>query len=542
MNDLTAIERAPREVLTRLQTQRLRRIVAWASERVPLYRERLGQAGIGPEDIRSLADLTRLPFTTKSDFRDAYPYGLLAVPLDEIVRIHASSGTTGKPTVVAYTRRDIAMWSDVMARTLMMGGVGPGDVLHNAYGYGLFTGGLGFHYGGERAGAAVIPISGGFTERQLTALTDLGSTVLCSTPSYALHLAEAIAEAGLAPKDLKLRVGFFGAEPWTEGMRDALESSLDLVALNIYGLSEIVGPGVSVECPERSGMHVAEDHFLAEIVDPSTLEPVGPGVTGELVFTTLTKEALPLLRYRTRDLTSIDPEPCRCGRTLVRIARITGRTDDMLIVRGVNVYPSQIEHALMQVPQVEPHYLLVLRRETALDTLEVRVESSHEVAAAGADAMRGLEAQVRRRIHEVIGLTAEVTVVPPKTIERSAGKAKRVQDLRGEEPHEYLAGIPIRPLPCSSDSQPGRPAAAQASRPSSTGAPDAPLQPADREGVRGLDKTQHPRHRKRHPAEMGAREVTQLSRFALIIGVAAMLTACASMHGLAVLEGAASHS
>jgi phenylacetate-CoA ligase len=428
--NLIAVERAPREELARLQVDRLRRIVGWAAERVPLYGERLRAAGVAPADIRSLDDVRRLPFTAKGDFRDTYPYGLLAVPLDEVVRLHASSGTTGKPTIVAYTRRDLDMWSDVMARTLMMGGVGPGDVLHNAYGYGLFTGGLGFHYGGERVGAAVIPISGGFTERQLMAFTDLGSTVLCSTPSYALHLAEAVAEAGIAPKELALRVGFFGAEPWTDGMRDVLESSLDLMALNIYGLSEVVGPGVSVECPERRGMHVAEDHFLPEIIDPVTLDPVPPGVTGELVLTTLTKEALPVLRYRTRDLTSIDPEPCRCGRTLVRIARITGRSDDMLIIRGVNVYPSQIEHALMQVPDVEPHYLLVVRRESALDSLEVRVEGVAEVAAAGDEGMRALADRAQRRIHEVIGLTATVTVVPPKTLERSVGKAQRVRDLR----------------------------------------------------------------------------------------------------------------
>jgi phenylacetate-CoA ligase len=431
MNDLTAVERIPRAELERLQLERLRTLVARVEQRVPLYRERLRAAGVTAADLTSLADLRRLPFTAKADFRDTYPYGLLAVPLDEVVRIHASSGTTGKPTVVAYTRADVELWARVMARTLRAGGVGPGDVLQNAYGYGLFTGGLGFHYGGERVGAAVVPISGGFTERQLAALTDLGATVLCCTPSYALHLAEAVEEAGLRAKDLRLRVGFFGAEPWTEGMRDAIESRLDLMALNIYGLSEVIGPGVSVECPERRGMHVAEDHFLPEIIDPRTLDPVPPGVTGELVFTTLTKEALPVLRYRTRDLTSIDPDPCPCGRTLVRIGRITGRTDDMLIVRGVNVYPSQIEHALLQVPDVVPHYLLVLRRESALDTLEVRVEGQAAVVAAGPDAMQMLAGRVRRRIHEVIGITAEVTVVPPRSLERSVGKARRVEDLRG---------------------------------------------------------------------------------------------------------------
>jgi phenylacetate-CoA ligase len=430
VNELTAIERFPRAELERLQLGRLRRQVARAAERVPLYRERLRAAGVTASDIRSLNDLSLLPFTAKDDFRATYPFGLLAVPMEEVVRLHASSGTTGKPTVVAYTRRDVELWAEVMARTLMMGGVGRGDVVHNAYGYGLFTGGLGFHYGGERVGAAVIPISGGFTDRQLMALTDFGSTVLCCTPSYALYLAEAVEEAGLAPKDLKLRVGFFGAEPWTEGMRDAIETRLNIMALNIYGLSEVIGPGVSVECPEKHGMHVAEDCFLPEIVDPQTLQPVPPGVTGELVFTTLTKEALPLLRYRTRDLTSIDPSPCQCGRTLVRIGRITGRTDDMLIIRGVNVYPSQIEHALLKVPDLEPHYLLVVRRDGALDTLEIQAECSAAVTESGKEALAALAAVVKRKVYEVIGITAEATVVPPKTIERSAGKAKRVLDLR----------------------------------------------------------------------------------------------------------------
>jgi phenylacetate-CoA ligase len=351
--------------------------------------------------------------------------------MEQVVRIHASSGTTGKPTVVAYTAGDLATWTEVMARTLAAGGVGPGDVVQNAYGYGLFTGGLGVHYGAERLGAAVIPISGGFTDRQVMAFTDLGATVLCSTPSYALFLAEAIEDAGVG-KSLRLRVGFFGAEPWTEGMRQALESRLRLMALNIYGLSEVIGPGVAAECPERRGMHVAEDHFLVEVVDPRTLEPLPPGATGELVVTTLTKAALPVLRYRTRDLTSIDPSPCGCGRTLVRIGRIDGRTDDMLIVRGVNVYPSQIEHALLQVPGVAPHYLIVLRREGALDTLEVRVEATPETAAGGAGAIDDVAGQVRRRVHEVIGLTAAVSVVGPRTIERSVGKARRVQDLRAE--------------------------------------------------------------------------------------------------------------
>ena len=426
------IETVPRAELEALQLERLRTVVARMAARVPLYRERLAAARVRASDIRTLDDLKRLPFMTKADFRDTYPYGLLAVPMDEVVRIHASSGTTGKPTVVAYTRGDIEIWTEVMARTLGVADVGPGDVVQNAYGYGLFTGGLGFHYGVERVGAAVIPISGGFTERQLMGFTDLGATVLACTPSYALYLAEALQDAGVDPKALRLRVGFFGAEPWTEGMRQALEARLDLVALNIYGLSEVIGPGVSVECPERRGMHVAEDHFLPEIIDPQTLAPLPPGHTGELVFTTLTKEALPVVRYRTRDITSIDPAPCACGRTLVRLSRITGRTDDMLIVRGVNVYPSQIEHALMQVSRVAPHYLLVVRREGALDTLEIRVEATGEAAEEGADSLRALAAVVRQRVHDVIGLSVEVTVLTPRALERSVGKAKRVHDLRAE--------------------------------------------------------------------------------------------------------------
>jgi phenylacetate-CoA ligase len=426
------IEVAPRAELEALQLERLRAVVARVAARVPLYRERLTAAGVRAEDLRTRADLTALPFTTKTDFRDTYPYGMLAVSMDEVVRVHASSGTTGKPTVVAYTAADIETWTEVMARTLRSADVGPGDVVQNAYGYGLFTGGLGFHYGAERVGAAVIPISGGFTERQLMAVTDLGATVLCCTPSYALHLAEAMEDAGIDAKTLRLRAGFFGAEPWTEGLRQALEARLDLIALNIYGLSEVIGPGVSVECPERGGMHVAEDHFLPEIVDPRTLEPLPAGQPGELVFTTLTKEAMPVIRYRTRDLSVIDPTPCACGRTLVRLGRITGRTDDMLIVRGVNVFPSQVEHTLTEISTVAPHYVLVLRRDGALDTLEVRVEAISDAAADGRDALRALAALVHRRLRERLGLTAEVTVLPPRTLERSVGKAQRVQDLRAK--------------------------------------------------------------------------------------------------------------
>ncbi|HZS32031.1 MAG TPA: phenylacetate--CoA ligase [Methylomirabilota bacterium] len=429
MAPLLPTESLPRPELARLQAERLRATLARAA-RVPVYRARLAEAGVGPESVRGPEDVARLPFTTKADFRAAYPFGLLAVPPSDLVRIHASSGTTGKPTVVGYTRRDLEVWTEVMVRTLRAGGVTPADVVQNAYGYGLFTGGLGFHYGAEALGAAVIPMSGGFTERQILALTDFGSTVLCCTPSYALHLAEAMAEAGLAREALRLRVGFFGAEPWTEAMRDAIEARLGLTAFNVYGLSEVIGPGVSVECPERRGMHVAEDHFLAEVLDPGTLQPVPPGTTGELVLTTLTKEAMPLLRYRTRDLTTLDPAPCPCGRTLARLGRIMGRSDDMLIIRGVNVYPSQVEHALLQVPGLAPHYLLVIRREHALDALEVQVEVAAEAPAAAPDGAAALAARARRRILEVVGVSVEVRVLAPKTLERSAGKAKRVLDLR----------------------------------------------------------------------------------------------------------------
>ncbi|MBI4608365.1 MAG: phenylacetate--CoA ligase [Candidatus Rokubacteria bacterium] len=424
------MERMSRAGLERLQLERLRSLAHRVYERVAFYRERLEAAGVKPESIRSLEDVRRLPFTQKADLRDHYPFGLLAVPLREVVRVHASSGTTGKPTVVAYSRGDLEVWTEVMARTLASGEVGPGDVVHNAYGYGLFTGGLGFHYGAERLGAAVVPLSGGFTERQLVALRDFGATVLCCTPSYSLHLGEALAEAGIARGALRLRVGFFGAEPWSDAMREQIEARLGLTALNCYGLSEVIGPGVAVECLEQSGMHVQEDHFLVEVIDPATLAPLPPGTPGELVFTTLTKEALPLLRYRTGDLSMLLAEPCRCGRTSRRIGRITGRTDDMLIIRGVNVFPSQVEHVLLATPGAEPHYLLVVRRERALDRLEVQVEAAAEVSGAGAEAMEALAARLRRRLHEALGVTVEVTVLPPRTLERSVGKAQRVRDLR----------------------------------------------------------------------------------------------------------------
>jgi phenylacetate-CoA ligase len=388
------------------------------------------EQGITPQAIRSLADLAKLPFTYKRDFRDNYPLGLAAVPKERIVRIHASSGTTGKPTVVAYTSGDIDLWSEVMARTITAGGVTKQDVVHNAYGYGLFTGGLGFHYGAERIGATVIPVSGGVTKRQIMLIQDLGSTVLCCTPSYALYLAEAAQEMGVDLRETALRVGIFGAEPWSERMRQEIETKMGLKALDIYGLSEIIGPGVSVECEHQCGLHIFEDHFLPEIVDPGSGAPLPWGQRGELVLTTLTKEALPVIRYRTGDITSLNAETCACGRTLVRMAKPSGRTDDMLIVRGINVFPSQIETVLLQVEGVQPHYQIIVDRQHTLDDLEVWVEVSDEVFA---DEIRGLEAleqRIRNELHNALGIAARVRLVEPRSIQRSEGKAKRVLDRR----------------------------------------------------------------------------------------------------------------
>jgi len=423
-------EMMPRESLRHLQFDRLRELIRRAHDQVRFYRQALG--GIQADDLRSLEDLRHLPFTEKSDFREHYPFGLLALPLKDVIRIHATSGTTGKPIVVTYSRKDLETWTEVMARTLAAGGVTSDDLVHVAYGYGLFTGGFGFHYGAERVGAVVIPISGGFTDRQVTFLKDLGATVLCCTPSYSLQIAEGLAEAGVDPKALKLRVGFFGAEPWTEAMRREIEGRLGLDALDIYGLSEIIGPGVAVECLEKGGMHIAEDHFLPEIIDPETLEPLPPGRPGELVLTTLTKEALPLIRYRTRDLSVLLPDPCPCGRTLIRMGRVTGRSDDMIIIRGVNLFPSRIEELLMEFSEVEPQYLIVVKREKALDELEVRVEANGELFAAGPKAVEELARRIGERIRHAVGLTVEVSVLAPKSLERSVGKARRVLDLRAD--------------------------------------------------------------------------------------------------------------
>jgi phenylacetate-CoA ligase len=424
-------ETLPREAMEALQLKRLRDLVDRVYSTVPFYKKKLEDVGYKPGDLRKLEDLTRLPFTTKDDLRDNYPFGLFAVPMERVVRIHASSGTTGKPTVVGYTRRDVDAWSELMARTLSCGGTTSRDVVHNAYGYGLFTGGLGAHYGAEKIGAAVIPMSGGNTKRQILIMKDFGSTILCCTPSYALNIAEVMAEEGVNPHDLKLKCGLFGAEPWTEGMRREIEKKLAIHALDIYGLSEVIGPGVASECiQEKHGLHVFEDYFIPEIIDPETGRALPYGEAGELVFTTLTKEAFPVLRYRTRDISRLIPTSCTCGRTLVRMERISGRTDDMLIIRGVNVFPSQIEAVLMGIEGVEPHYQLIVTREGSLDVLEVQVEVNESIFS---DEIKGLERLARRveeDIKDLLAVSCMVRLVEPKTIQRSEGKAKRVIDKR----------------------------------------------------------------------------------------------------------------
>ncbi|MCK9377372.1 MAG: phenylacetate--CoA ligase [Syntrophobacterales bacterium] len=424
-------ETMPREDLETLQLKRLQAVVERVYHLVPFYRRKMDELGVKPEHVRTLGDIRHLPYTTKQDLRDNYPFGMFAVPMDQIVRIHASSGTTGKPTPVAYTQRDLETWSELMARTLAAAGAHRGDIVHNAYGYGLFTGGLGFHYGAERLGAAVIPVSGGQTRRQIMLLQDFGPSVIVCTPSFGLYLAEVGREMGVEFSKLKLRVGIFGAEPWTEEMRSEIERQLGLEAVDIYGLSEIIGPGVSVECIEaKAGLHMAEDHFLPEIINPADLSPVAHGEMGELVITTLTKEAVPLLRYRTRDVTSLNYAPCKCGRTLLRMNRLRGRSDDMLIIRGVNVFPSQIESVLMQTPGVAPHYQLIVDREGQLDTLEVQVEVDEATFSDEVKAMQSLAQSIQRQIKDYFTVSVKVKLVEPRTIPRSEGKAKRVIDKR----------------------------------------------------------------------------------------------------------------
>jgi phenylacetate-CoA ligase len=424
-------ETMPREALEAIQLRRLQTTVERVYANVPFYRENFRKAGVTPADIRSLKDLRRLPFTTKQDLRDNYPYGMFAVPMDHVVRIHASSGTTGQPTVVGYTARDIQAWSELMARSLAAGGACRSDIIHNAFGYGLFTGGLGVHYGAERLGASVIPVSGGNTKRQVMIMKDFGPTVMTATPSYALHLAEVAEEMGVDFKDLKFKFGIFGAEPWSETMRAEIERKLDLTAVDIYGLSEVMGPGVSNECHEaKNGLHIFEDHFIPEVVDPRTLEPLPYGEKGELVFTTITKEAFPVIRYRTRDITALNPEPCICGRTHLRMDRVTGRSDDMLIIRGVNVFPSQIESVLMDTEGLTPHYQLVVDREGPLDVLTVRVEVSEAMFSDKVKQLQAYEKSISKNIKELLGVSAKVKLVEPKGIARSEGKAVRVVDNR----------------------------------------------------------------------------------------------------------------
>ncbi len=424
-------ETMPREALEAIQLRRLQTTLERVYATVPFYKESFNKAGIKPSDIKSLSDLQRIPFTVKKDLRDNYPYGMFAVPMENVVRIHASSGTTGLPTVVGYTRRDIETWSELMARSLAAGGATSNDIVHNAYGYGLFTGGLGVHYGAERLGASVIPVSGGNTKRQIIIMRDFKPTVLTGTPSYILHLAEVAEEMGVSFKDLNFKCGIFGAEPWSEDMRRDLEKKLNLKAMDIYGLSEIMGPGVSIECLEaQKGLHIFEDHFIAEIIDPDTGEVLPYGETGELVFTSITKEAFPIIRYRTRDITALNPEPCICGRTHVRMNKVSGRTDDMLIIRGVNVFPSQIESVLMKNKDIQPHYQLVVDRVDNLDTLTVKVELSQEMFSDEIKILQEMEKKISTDIKEYLGVSAKIKLVEPKAIERSQGKAIRVIDNR----------------------------------------------------------------------------------------------------------------
>ena len=426
-------ETLPREDLEQLQLKRLKDLIQRVYHNVPFYKKKLDELDFKPEHIRKLSDLKYLPLTEKQDLRNNYPYGLFAVPAENVVRIHASSGTTGKATVVGYTKRDVKNWAVLMARSFMAAGVTRRDTVHNAYGYGLFTGGLGAHYGAEQLGATILPVSGGGTKRQVMLLHDFKPTVLCCTPSYALHLFDVAQASGIDFKTLSLHTGIFGAEPWTEGMRTEIESKLQLKALDIYGLSEIMGPGVAMECQAaQNGLHIWEDHFLPEIIDPETKEPLPPGEIGELVITTLTKEAQPLIRYRTRDLSRLDYVPCRCGRTHVRMAKVMGRSDDMLIIRGGNVFPSQIESILLETEGLTPHYQLLLHREQSMDTLEVQVEVDEKIFSDEIKHLQLIERKLKKNIKEFLGVTANIKLVEPKSIARSEGKAQRIIDLRQE--------------------------------------------------------------------------------------------------------------
>ena len=423
-------ETMEREELEQLQLERLEATLNRVHMNVPFYRRKFDALGIDTDDIRSIADIRKLPFTTKNDLRENYPYGLFAVPLREVVRIHASSGTTGMSTVVGYTKNDIKTWSNLVARVLTAGGITKDDVIQIAFGYGLFTGGFGIHYGAERVGASVIPISSGNTARQIKIMQDFKTTALICTPSYALLIADTIMEMGIDVNSLSLKYGLFGAEPWSEAMRKEIQDKLKIVATDNYGLSEVMGPGVAGECLERNGLHINEDHFLVEIINPETLEPVPPGETGELVITTLTKEAFPVIRFRTRDLTRLIPSPCPCGRKFMRMHRVMGRTDDMLIIKGVNVFPSQIEHVLFDIEGTEPHYQIIVDRKGAMDDVTVKVEVSEPIFFDEMKKQNELISTIRNRLASELGISVEVKLVEKKTLERSDGKAKRVIDKR----------------------------------------------------------------------------------------------------------------
>jgi phenylacetate-CoA ligase len=418
-----------RDEMINLQSARLRKMVDRVYHNVDFYRKKMQQMGIEPGDIKGVEDLNKLPFTTKNDLRDNYPFGLFAIPESEVVRVHASSGTTGKATVVGYSRKDIEIWQECVARVLAMAGIGKNDKLQVSYGYGLFTGGLGLHYGAENLGATVIPMSTGNTKKQITMMEDFGCTAIACTPSYLLHIAETLEESGKI-NDIKLKAAILGAEPWTDNMRREIENKLHIKAYDIYGLSEIMGPGVAADCEYHKGLHVYEDHFIPEIISTDTLEPVAEGEVGELVFTTITKEALPLFRYRTKDLTSITHDKCECGRTLARISRFKGRSDDMLIIRGVNVFPSQVEAALLEIGETSPHYLLIVDRINNLDILEVWVEVDESFFSDEIKAFEDLTKRIAHVLQNALGLAVKVKLVEPKTIERSEGKAKRVIDKR----------------------------------------------------------------------------------------------------------------
>lgn len=424
------IETASPHQLESLKSYRLSKTVSRVFEKVPYYRNKMLEAKITPDDIRSTKDLQKLPFTVKQDLRDTYPYGLFAVDSSQLVRIHASSGTTGKQTVVGYTENDIEMWSQCVARAIVAAGGSKDDFLHISYGYGLFTGGLGLHYGAEKLGATAIPVSAGNTKRQIQIIKDFGSTILCCTPSYALFIAETMSEMNIDRSELKLKSGIFGAEPWTDEMRNQIEQSLGIKAFDIYGLSEIVGPGVSFECEYQSGLHINEDHFIPEIINPDTGEVLSEGEAGELVFTCITKEALPLIRYRTRDITSLNYQKCECGRTLVRMNKPCGRTDDMLIIRGINVFPSQIESVLLELGLTTAHYMLVIDRKNNLDTLEILVEMSESMFSDEVRKIEETEDRIRSAIESTLSISAKVKLCEPKSIPRSEGKAKRVLDKR----------------------------------------------------------------------------------------------------------------